>query len=122
VSLAELLSAVDRVLRAAREPVVHDVVPRALDVAGAIGQVRALLARRALARWADVVAPDAEPWQVLSALLALLEMAKLGEVRLAQHGAFGAVEIARGPGDVAAGGPEPDPAPEGAGEPARAAA
>jgi segregation and condensation protein A len=117
VSLAELLAAVDRVLRAAREPVVHDVVPRALDVAGAIGQVRALLALRARARWTDVVAHDAEPWQVLSALLALLEMAKLGEVRLAQRGAFGAVEIARGPGDAVPNAPD---AP--AGEPARAAA
>ena len=47
-----------------------------------------------------MVAAGAEPWQVLSALLALLEMAKLGEVRLAQAGAFGAVDIARGPGDA----------------------
>jgi segregation and condensation protein A len=117
VSLAELFAAVDRVLRAARAPAVHDVVARALDVAGAIGQVRALLALRARARWGDVVSRDAEPWQVLSALLALLEMAKLGEVRLAQRGAFGAVEIVRGPGDLAA-----TPATDSAGEPARAAA
>jgi segregation and condensation protein A len=115
-TLTELLSAIDRVLRAARAPVVHDVVARALDVPGAIGLVRALLARRAAARWGDLVAADAEPWQVLSALLALLEMAKLGEVRLAQAGAFGTVEIARGPGDVLAGDSE-EP-----GEPARAAA
>lgn len=119
-TLAELLSAADRVLRAARAPVVHDVVARALDVPGAIGHVRALLARRAAARWRDVVGDDAEPWQVLSALLALLEMAKLGEVRLAQHGTFGAVEIARGPGDVLAL-PARDPL-ETTGEPARAAA
>lgn len=117
-TLAELLSAVDRVLRAAREPLVHDVVARALDVAGAIARVRDLLARRAHTRWDDVVARGAEPWQVLSALLALLEMAKLGEVRLAQHGAFGAVYIARGPGDLAA----PDLSLGTAGEPARAAA
>jgi segregation and condensation protein A len=118
VSLAELLAAVDRVLRAAREPVVHDVVARALDVAGAIGHVRALLALRARARWSDVVAGDAEPWQVLSALLALLEMAKLGEVRLAQQHAFGAVQIERGDGD-----PAGDARPgEEAGAPARAAA
>jgi segregation and condensation protein A len=119
VTLAELLGAVDRVLRAAREPVVHDVVPRALDVVGAIGQVRALLALRARARWSDVVALDAEPWQVLSALLALLEMAKLGEVRLAQQRAFGAVEIARGPGDLVGDPPTP---PDADGESARAAA
>jgi hypothetical protein len=63
---------------------------------------------------------------VLSALLALLEMAKLGEVRLAQTAAFGAVEIARGPGDLVEppDGPTPAPAPPTppSGEPARAAA
>ncbi len=95
LSLSDLLSSVDRVLRAARRPAVHDVVPRALDVVGAIADVRALLARRAFARWRDVMADDAEPWRVLSALLALLEMAKLGELRLTQHGAFADVAIAR---------------------------
>lgn len=95
LSLGELLGSVDRVLRGVRRPTVHDVVPRALDVTGAIAGVRALLARRAFARWGDVMAPDAEPWRVLSALLALLELAKLGELRLAQPGAFGDVSIAR---------------------------
>ncbi len=95
LSLGELLGSVDRVLHAVRRPTVHDVVPRALDVAGAIGDVRALLARRASARWRDVMAPDAEPWRVLSALLALLELAKLGELRLAQADAFADVSIAR---------------------------
>jgi len=95
LSLGELLGSVDRVLRAARRPAIHDVVPRALDVAGAMAGVRALLARRAFARWGDVAAVDAEPWRVLSALLALLELAKLGELRLAQHDAFGDVAIAR---------------------------
>jgi len=47
LSLSELLSAVDRVLRVAREPAVHDVVPRTLDVAGAITSVRSALALRA---------------------------------------------------------------------------
>ena len=121
-TLAELLGAVDRVLRAARAPVVHDVVPRALDVVGAIGLVRALLARRATARWTDLVAGDAEPWQVLSALLALLEMAKLGEVRLAQSGTFGPVEIAHGPGDLVAAPGDGLLTSLSAGEPARAAA
>ena len=95
LSLGELLSSVDRVLRAVRRPAVHDVVPRALDVVGAIADVRALLARRAFARWRDVMGEEAEPWRVLSALLALLELAKLGELRLTQHGAFADVAIAR---------------------------
>ena len=39
--------------------------------------------------------PGAEPWQILSVLLALLEMAKLGEVRIAQTRPFASVEIQR---------------------------
>ncbi|MFO0095249.1 MAG: segregation and condensation protein A [Gemmatimonadaceae bacterium] len=95
LSLGELLAAVDRVLRVTREPALHEVVPRALDVAGAMTTVRTVLAMRRGCRWSDLVARDAEPWQILSVLLALLEMAKLGEVRLAQHDAFGSVEIRR---------------------------
>lgn len=93
VSLIELLGAVDRVLRAAKRPDMHDVVPRALDMDGAIATVRAVLALRARARWRDLLASDAEPWQVLSVLLALLELAKAGELRIAQPRPFGSVEI-----------------------------
>lgn len=94
-SLADLFAAVDRVLRQARRPAVHDVVPRALDVDGAIAAVRAVLSRRAHARWNDLVTADAEPWQILSALLALLEMAKRGELRLVQPQPFASVEFSR---------------------------
>ena len=95
LSLGELLAAVDRVLRTTKEPTVHDVVPRALDVAGAMGTIRTLLAMRRDARWSDLVGRDAEPWQILSVLLALLELAKLGEVRIAQLRPFATVEIRR---------------------------
>lgn len=93
LSLPELFAAVDRVLRVARKPTIHDIVPRALDVDGAIATVRAVLAMRAKARWSDMVEPDAEPWQVLSVLLALLEMAKRGELKVAQSRPFASVEI-----------------------------
>jgi segregation and condensation protein A len=95
LSLPELLSAVDRVLRVATRPTLHDVVPRALDVDTAMASIRALLAIRVAARWSDVVPYDAEPWQVLSALLALLELARRGELRLMQAQPFGSVEISR---------------------------
>ena len=95
LSLPELLAAVDRVLRLARKPHVHDVIPRALDVDGAIGIVRALLAIRARAQWKDIVPKKAEPWEVLSLLLALLELARRGELRLVQPRAFAAFEITR---------------------------
>ena len=95
LSLPELLAAVDRVLRLLREPDVHDIVPRALDVEGAIATIRAVLALRVSARWRDVVALDAEPWEVLSALLGLLELARRGELRLRQPRPFADVEISR---------------------------
>jgi len=93
LSLSELMAAVDRVLRVAHRPAVHDVVPRALDVDGAMANVRALLALRESARWRDVVPAEAEPWQVLSALLAILELAKRGELNVSQRSPFASVEI-----------------------------
>ena len=95
LSLSELLAAVDRILRVTKDPAIHDVVPRSIDVPGAIGVIRALLAIRARAMWTDLVQRGAEPWQVLSTLLGLLEMAKLGECRVQQPRPFANVEISR---------------------------
>ena len=95
ISLPELLSAVYRVFRLEKKPQAQEVVPRALDVDGAIGIVRALLAIRARAQWKDILPRKAEPWEVLSLLLALLELAKRGELKLAQPRAFAAFEITR---------------------------
>jgi segregation and condensation protein A len=95
LSLAELLAATDRVLRVAREPAIHDVIARPLDVDGAIATVRAVLALRATARWRDVCPATSQPWQVLSALLALLELARRGELRLEQLAPFASVLISR---------------------------
>jgi segregation and condensation protein A len=94
-SLPELLAAVDRILRAVRDPLVHQVIPRPLDVDGAMATLRAVMRMRARCAWRDIVPLDAEPWQVLSALLALLEMARGGEVRLSQARPFASVEIHR---------------------------
>src|SRR5205085_4592651 len=46
LSLSELLAAVDRVLRAAREPNMHEVVPRAIDIPGAMTLLRSVLSAR----------------------------------------------------------------------------
>jgi len=95
LSLAELLSAVDRVLRAAKQPNMHEVIPRALDVPGAIATIRSVLVLRARILWTEIVDGSAEPWQILSTLLGLLELAKLGELRVAQPKPFADVEITR---------------------------
>ena len=103
-AMADLLAAVDRLLRAARGPDIHAIIPRALDVAGALAAARALLARRARLRWRDLVRVSAEPWESLSVLLAVLELARLGECVLRQSLPFGAVEIVgleAGPGTLA---------------------
>ena len=93
MSLVELLAAVDRVLRAVSRPDMHDVVPRALDVPGAIEIIRAVLALRARALLSEILVSTREPWQVLSMLLGLLELAKIGELRVQQPRPFGNVEI-----------------------------
>jgi segregation and condensation protein A len=73
----------------------HEVIARPLDVPGAITIIRAVMALRQHARWTEIVSPDAEPWQVLSTLLGLLEMAKLGELKVHQPKPFADVEISR---------------------------
>ncbi len=102
MSLSELLAAVDRVLRASRRPTIHDVVSRPLDVPGAVAAIRALLALRARIRWTEIVGPDAPPSFVLSTLIGLLELAKVGELRVHQPQPFANVEIERdAPGEAA---------------------
>jgi segregation and condensation protein A len=93
LSLSELLAAVDRILRISRDPGIHDVLSRAVDVPGAITLIRALLALRAHAMWTDLVSGEAEPWEILSTLLGLLEMAKQGECHFQQPRPFANVEI-----------------------------
>ncbi|MGE5098824.1 MAG: segregation and condensation protein A [Deltaproteobacteria bacterium] len=95
LSLSELLSAVDRVLRTALQPNMHEVIPRALDIPGAISIIRSVLALRARILWTEIVESTAEPWQILSTLLGLLELAKVGELRVNQPKPFANVEISR---------------------------
>ncbi len=95
LSLSELLSAVDRVLRTARQPNMHEIIPRALDIPGAISIIRSVLALRARILWTEIVEHTAEPWQILSTLLGLLELAKVGELRVNQAKPFANVEISR---------------------------
>jgi segregation and condensation protein A len=95
MSLSELLTAVDRVLRTVRQPALHEVVPRGIDVPAAMVIIRSVLALRARILWTELVERGAEPWQVLSTLLGLLEMAKTGELRVMQPRPFANVEISR---------------------------
>jgi segregation and condensation protein A len=95
LSLVELFAAVDRVLRVARRPQIHDVISRALDVDGAISIVRSILALRSSVAWGELLHTGAERWQVLSMLLALLELARSGELSIRQPRPFSDMEIKR---------------------------
>ena len=95
LSLSELLAAVDRVLRAVKPANMHEVITRAIDIPGAVALIRSVLELKARIMWTDIVERGAEPWQILSTLLGLLELAKLGELRVAQPKPFANVEISR---------------------------
>lgn len=100
--LGALLTAVDEVIEAMPRPMLHRVVPRPLDVEGATRRIVQMLDERDQVALRDVFGPDPTPADVISALLAILELARLGRVRLAQPQPFGQVDIRREPADQAA--------------------
>ncbi len=102
LDLTLLLQAVEDVIRAMPQPMLHRVVPRPLDVEGATRRVEALLRERGQFDLRDAFGPSPTPADVISTLLAILELARLGRVRLVQATPFGAVDIRRGPTEQAA--------------------
>lgn len=95
IDLNELLAAAERVIALIPEPVLHRVVPRPLDVEGATARIEALLAERAEFEWLDVVGTRASVVEVLSAFIALLELARRGSLRLQQPEPFAPIVIRR---------------------------
>jgi chromatin segregation and condensation protein Rec8/ScpA/Scc1 (kleisin family) len=71
------------------------VVARPLDVEGATRRLEELLNQRAEFGWLEALGPRPTIVDVLSTLLALLELAKRGVVRLAQPSPFSPLMIAR---------------------------
>jgi len=95
IDLDELLEAVERVIEALPEPVMHRVVPRPLDVEGATRRIVAMLEARERFDLRDALGERPGIADVLSVLLALLELARLGRVLLTQRNVFGTVSIQR---------------------------
>ena len=95
LNLLDLLTAVDRVLAGIPFPVLHRVVARPLDVETATRRIESLLAEQDEIRWLDALGSRATIVDVLSTLLALLELAKRGSVRLVQPTPFSPMVIAR---------------------------
>jgi segregation and condensation protein A len=95
LDLIELIQAVERVIAGIPSPVLHRVVARPLDVEGATRRLEELLNQREEFGWLEALGPRPTIVDVLSTLLALLELAKRGVVRLAQPSPFSPLMIAR---------------------------
>ena len=95
VELNELLGAAERVAALIPEPMLHRVVPRPLDVESATARILALLESRAEVAWADVVGERPGVVEILSAFIALLELARRGSLSLHQPQPFTPVVIRR---------------------------
>ena len=95
LELLDLLQAVERVIAAIPTPVLHRVVARPLDVETATRRIEELLAEREEVGWLEALGPHPTIVDVLSTLLALLELAKRGTVRLAQPTPFSPMVIVR---------------------------
>jgi segregation and condensation protein A len=95
IDLNDLLAAAERVIALIPEPMLHRVVPRPLDIEGATARIHALLAEHAAFGWGDLVGPQATIVEVLSAFIALLELAKRGALTLAQPEPFAPMVIRR---------------------------
>jgi segregation and condensation protein A len=95
LDLMEMLQAVERVVAAIPTPVLHKVVARPLDVEGATRRIEALLDARDEIGWLEALGPSPTITDFLSTLLALLELAKRGTLRLTQPAPFAPMVIAR---------------------------
>ena len=95
LEILDLLSAVERVLANIPFPVLHRVVARPLDVESATARIEGLLAEREEIRWLDALGARPTIVDVLSTLLALLELAKRGTLKLVQPTPFSPLVIAR---------------------------
>ena len=102
LDLLEMLQAVERVIAGIPSPVLHRVVARPLDVESATRRIELLLEEREQFGWLDALVPRPTIVDVLSTLLALLELAKRGTLRLVQSAAFTPMVIARDPARPAA--------------------
>lgn len=102
LNLLDLFSAVERVIAGIASPVLHKVIARPLDVETATRRIEGLLADQEEILWLDALGSRPTIVVVLSTLLALLELAKRGSLRLLQPTPFSPMVIARDPARSAA--------------------
>ena len=95
LDIADLLVAVERVIAGILHPVLHRVVARPLDVEGATRRIAVLLEDRESFPWTDALPNTPSVSDVLSVLLALLELARRGTCSIRQPRTFGTLLVRR---------------------------
>lgn len=95
LSLVDLLEAVDRVVNGIPTPVLHRVVARPLNVEAATIRIESLLRESPEISFREALGARPTIVDVLSTLLALLELARRGLLRVAQDAPFAAMVIRR---------------------------
>jgi segregation and condensation protein A len=95
LDLLDLLTAVERVVASILHPVFHSVVARPLNVEGASLRVLSLLAERDEFVWTSALGPKPTITDVLSLLLALLELARRGQCFMTQPAVFAPLVVRR---------------------------
>jgi len=95
LDLGDLLFAVERVIAGILHPVLHRVVARPLDVEGATRTLEALLSERGEFLWTAALPARPTVSDVLSLLLALLELARRGACSFLQPASFAPLRIRR---------------------------
>lgn len=101
-SIEELVEAVERVLAMIPDAVIHRVLPHPLDVEGATRRVLDMLDARPSFGWRDLFGTSPSIPEILSSLVALLELARSGTLTLSQSRPFTSFSIDRGPAYQAA--------------------
>jgi segregation and condensation protein A len=95
LDLVDVLTAVERAIAAIPFPVLHRVVARPLDVEGAARRIEALLEDMHELTFRDALGPRPTIADVLSTLLALLELARRGQLSVVQSAPFAPMVIRR---------------------------
>ncbi len=95
LDIAGVLKAVEDVIAAIPQPVLHRVVVRPLDIEGARNRINHLLEGSGTTTFREIIETEPTVAFVISTLLVLLEMAREGFVSLAQSEPFGVFEISR---------------------------
>ncbi len=94
--IEELIEAIERVLQMMPDPALYRVAPRPLDIEGATKRALEMLAAREAFPFRDLLGTRPSVVDILSSLVALLELARRGTLTVQQPAAFTPLMIERG--------------------------